>query len=451
MEFNSLFFAMICLPVFVFFAYLTRNSGFYKYTLFLLSAFFYVLSDARHSLLLAAMVICAYCFGLLTGKTKKVYFLYLFIAAAFLSFFKYGNYVLNHLPEVFSGSALSLVMPAGISFYVFIAVSYVSDCYYGTVEPERDFVLLAGHLIFFPTIISGPIHRFKGFKEYMKHPAIDADSVSNGLRRFILGLGKKTLIANQMAAIVSKVFAENTQLSFLLAWYGLIALVLQMYYDFSSYSDMAIGIAKMIGYTVPENFDHPYLATSFSEFWKKWHISLTNWFRDYVYIPLGGNRVSTGRWMVNMLAVWLLTGVWHGSTWNFVLWGLYNCALLIFERKVFRVKNRFLGWIVTMILVAGGWLIFKTTSLSQLILFAKALLGRGAALNMFYIRSLDILYLLPYMFVGGILLFVPLLKISEPKKQSLSAVYDIFLILLLAFSVVFIISGSYSAFIYFGF
>ncbi len=451
MEFNSLFFVFIWLPVFVLAAYLTKNQPFYKYILFLFSCGFYILSDVKHFPLLAGMVICTYLFGILVSKRRSSYFLYLFIAVIFLSFFKYGNYVLNHFSSYFSASSLRLVMPAGISFYVFTAISYVSDCFYGTVSAEKDIVLLTDHLTFFPTVISGPIHRYGDFKKYMEEPCINTDSIANGMRRFVLGLGKKTLIANQMAVIVNKVFSADTELSFLLAWYGLVALVLQMYYDFSSYSDMAIGIAKMIGYRVPENFDHPYLATSFSEFWKKWHISLTNWFRNYVYIPLGGNRVSLIRWMRNMLIVWLLTGIWHGSTFNFVLWGLYNCFILIFERKVFRIKNPYLGWVVTMVLIAGGWLIFKTSSLTQLLVFVKALAGRGSPLNMFYIRSLDILYLLPFVLVAGVLLFVPLVRISEIVKARFSVLYDVFLLALLLLSVVFIISGSYSAFIYFGF
>ena len=451
MEFNSLFFMMICLPLFILIMRMTANTKAEPYILLCFSLLFYLLSDIRSFLLLAVFILFTWISAQAVHRHSSLYPLYLLITAGLLSIFKYGSFIISHLGAYLHGaSAISLIMPVGISFYIFTGISYVSDVYYGKYPPERDLLYLASYLTFFPTIVSGPLHRYEAYRAYLNTHRINCDSIAYGLRRFILGLGKKVILANQLALITSAIFSQK-ELSLLPAWYGLIAYTLQIYYDFSSYSDMAIGIAAMIGYQLPENFDHPYLAVSFQDFWRRWHITLSRWFRDYVYIPLGGNRVSTLKWLRNMLIVWILTGIWHGSSVNFVLWGLWNFLFLVLERKVYRIKNPVLGWIVTMLIVSGGWLLFRVTSVSQLKMYVRALLGRGIPLNMLYIRSLDILWLIPLVGVSFLLLFVPLIRFPSKQKKQYGLLYDLFLFMILCISVFLIISGSYSAFIYFGF
>ncbi len=452
MEFNSLFFMFIWLPLFVFAMLITGKNKYHKLVLLIFSLLFYFFSDVKSFLLLVAVIILTYQFGLSVRGNRRLYTVYLILLVAYLALFKYGNFLAAHLRSFVQEKSFSaLIMPLGISFYVFTSISYVSDCYRETIEPEKDMSALACYLSFFPTIISGPIHRYRDFRVYLNNHVTNSDTIADGLRRFILGLGKKTIIANQMAIVVNKAFAPNARLSFPLVWLGFVALMMQMYYDFSAYSDMAIGIAKMVGYQIPENFDHPYLAVSFNDFWRRWHISLSRWFRDYVYIPLGGSRTDTVSWIRNMLIVWILTGIWHGSTFNFLLWGLYNGLILMAERKLVKYRSPVLGWFVSMIIVAFGWLIFKTTSIDQLLAYLWAMVGKGEAIDMLYIRSLDIIPLIPFILLAGLLLFVPLVKINEETKRRFVAVYDLFLIAVLSVSLIFIISGSYSAFIYFAF
>ena len=431
MELNSLTFILIFLPIFIFSMFVIKNNKYRNLLILLFSLLFYLINDGLCLLLVLFEIIITYFFGL---KRKKSYYcLYLFIIIGILCFFKYTN---------------NIRFPLGISFYTFTSISYVSDVYNNKIKEERNAFNLALYLSFFPTITSGPILRYDSFNKYLEKKNISTDSIAEGFRRFIVGLFKKVVIANQISTAVNICFDKNTVLSTPLAWFGGICFMLQLYYDFSGYSDMAIGICKMIGYEVNENFNDPYISTSIKEFWRRWHISLSTWFKDYVYIPLGGSRVNLLRWVINILIVWSLTGIWHGSTINYLLWGLWNALLLVLEKTIFqKLKiNKSIRLIGTQLCVMFGFVIFRTGNLSLLNEYIKALFGMAAPFSLFYIKRLDILYLWLYIIIA-ILFINP--KVKE-KFYTLKKciIFDLILLVMLTISITFIISGSYASFIY---
>lgn len=436
--------------------YVVRNNSFRNTLTLLYSLVFYFFGSIEFFPLLLLIIIITYSFGLLMNSNHKkaFYFLYLFIVISVLSFFKYGNYLIDsYLSFLRDFQIEKLIMPLGISFYTFTSISYVSDCFYSKISPEKSLTNIASYISFFPTIVSGPIIRYSNFKSFLISKNITFDSIAIGLRRFVIGLFKKVVISNQIAIIVTTIFDKNTQLSFVLAWVGAISFMLQLYYDFSSYSDMAISVSYMVGLNVPENFDNPYASTSIQEFWRRWHISLGSWFRDYVYIPLGGNRVSDLRWIFNTMVVWFLTGIWHGSTFGYLAWGLFNGILVIvykyFGHKI-KIPN-FISWIITQGSVLLGFLIFRVNSFSQLKSFVKGMLGRGPTIDLLYIKFLDIHYLWIYVLIAIIFIIPKSQKVLSFLDKKTPFLYDLIILFLLFISIVFIISGSYSSFIYAGF
>lgn len=454
MEFNSLFFIMLYLPIFIGLMFFIHDNKTRNFLILISSLLFYALGNIKNIGLIITVSILSYIVGKNVKNNKNLLIGYLIVILSFLSFFKYGNYFIDSINSFIKYKTIeTIIMPLGISFYVFTSISYVVDCYKEKIEADNNYLNVLTFTTFFPVVVSGPLLRYESFKKYLDNKEINTDTIANGLRLFIIGLAKKVIIANQLNSICTVVFASDTTLSFPLAWYGALSYTLQIYFDFSGYSDMAIGIAKMIGFEIPINFNYPYISTSIQDFWRRWHISLSTWFKDYVYIPLGGNRVNTSRWIINTLVVWTLTGMWHGSTFNFLLWGLYNGVLLIIYRFIFKDKkiNSFISWATTMLLVVIGWTIFNTNSINHLLQFIKAMIGLGSPINMAYIKSLNILKLLPYFFLGFIGMFPFIGKVLNNIQKKSSVIYDIYLILILILSIVFIVSGSYSAFIYFGF
>lgn len=301
---------------------------------------------------------------------------------ALLGFFKYADFFVENINALtgLSIPALNIPLPIGISFYTFQAMSYLIDLYRRDVPVQRNIISFGTYVSLFPQLIAGPIVRMRTVVGELKNRRESFDDFSSGVKRFVTGLGKKVLIANTVGAVWSQISAmELQELPVLTAWIGLLAFTFQIYFDFSGYSDMAIGLGRMFGFHFLENFDYPYISQSITEFWRRWHISLSSWFKEYVYIPLGGNRKGLPKQIRNILVVWLLTGFWHGASWNFVVWGLYFGVLLILE-KLFLLRfleklPTFFRHVYTMLLVMLGWAIFSFDSLSDGLTYIRALFG----------------------------------------------------------------------------
>ncbi|MBQ3424708.1 MAG: MBOAT family protein [Clostridia bacterium] len=305
------------------------------------------------------------------------------VNVALLGFFKYQGFLAGTLNRVL-GLHLpdwQLPLPIGISFYTFQALSYVIDVYRGTVPAQHDLTAFATYITMFPQLVAGPIVKYADIRSQLQRRSVTLAQCGQGLERVILGLSKKVLLANNLGRMVDEIAALSPR-PVLAAWLGAFAYAMQIYFDFSGYSDMAIGMGRMLGFSFAENFDYPYLAESVTEFWRRWHISLSAWFRDYVYIPLGGNRVRPGRHVLNLLAVWLLTGLWHGASWNFALWGLYYGMLLILEKYItggaLRKLPRGAARAVTFLLITVGWVIFSHTDFAEMGTYLGSMAGIGA-------------------------------------------------------------------------
>ncbi|NCB00507.1 MAG: MBOAT family protein, partial [Clostridia bacterium] len=320
-----------------------------------------------------------------------------------LSFYKYSDFVISSI-NALTGSSLPLLnlpLPVGISFYTFQTMSYTIDVYRRNVKVQRNILTLATYVTMFPQLIAGPIVRYETIEQELRKRDISWGHTALGLRRFIAGLAKKVVIANQMAILADASFnMADGDRGLLMAWLGIIAYAFQIYFDFSGYSDMAIGLGHVFGFHFLENFNYPYISRSVTEFWRRWHISLSTWFRDYVYIPLGGNRVSAANWLRNIFIVWALTGLWHGAAWNFVFWGLFFGVLLVIERIfllgiIRRVPP--LGYVYAMFSVLVGWVLFRSESLAQVKNFLKAMLGFHGTNPFSYLVQNNLVYLLPFM------------------------------------------------------
>ncbi len=305
-----------------------------------------------------------------------------FVNLGALSFFKYTNFFIDNVNSIFDLSieVMEIVLPVGISFYTFQTLSYVIDVYRGSVKVQKNLIDFAAFVTMFPQLIAGPIVRYSDIEIELTDRKESFELVANGIIRFIVGLGKKVLLANKAGALWDTIYAElGGEMTVGMAWIGALAYTFQIYFDFSGYSDMAIGLGKMFGFKFPENFNYPYISDSITDFWRRWHITLSSWFKEYVYIPLGGNRKGKARQIVNLFIVWALTGLWHGASWNFVLWGVYFFVLLMIEKlfllKIFKKIPKFISHIYSLIFIIIGWIIFACTSLSDILAYIK---------NMFY-------------------------------------------------------------------
>jgi len=395
MVFADLFFLYVFLPLFIFLyggAYLLeKRSGDTKArnaVLILFSLFFYVWGEPVYILLLIGGVLIDYVCAR-THKEIAGIVLHLLLLAVF----KYGNLLLSTAASAGVTSPLTSVsirLPIGISFYTFQSISYLADVRAKKCEPQKRFFRLLLYISMFPQLIAGPIVRYTSVAaEIEKRSASDRD-FAEGIRRFITGLAKKVILADQLAVIVEQTMGSDLNgLTTGMAWLGLIAFSLQIYYDFSGYSDMAIGMGRCMGFTFPENFDRPYLCSSVTDFWRRWHISLGSFFRDYVYIPLGGNRTGKAKWVFNILLVWALTGFWHGASWNFLIWGVYFGILLLLEKALVTHKGA-LYRIFSLFLIVLGWGIFYFDDFGKMRVFFGILFGAAsnAAAGGFLLKTL---------------------------------------------------------------
>lgn len=377
MVFSSITFLFYFLPIVLIIYYLIPNK--YKNIVLLISSFiFYFYGEPKNIYIMILSILATYIFGILIDKYKKTKYskifliLSIFINIGLLIYFKYADFIIKNVNLWLSNKIdlIHVILPIGISFYTFQLISYIVDVYRGEAKVQKNIIKLATYISLFPQLIAGPIVRYTTIENQLENREYNMKNFSIGVRRFIIGLGKKVMIANVMGNLIN-IFLVSDEKSVLFYWLYAIALMIQIYFDFSGYSDMAIGLGKMLGFDFPENFNYPYIATSITDFWRRWHISLSSWFRDYIYIPLGGNRISKLKWIRNIIIVWMLTGLWHGAEWNFVIWGLYFGVLLIIE-KLFLLKwlqkiPKVISRIYTLFIVMISFIIFNGEGISTIL------------------------------------------------------------------------------------
>ena len=389
MVFSSLAFVYIFLPIcFLLYFFVAKNIKQCNYILLIMSLIFYAWGEPKWIILMIISTLVEYIGALVIdknrGTTKAKIALGLSVATSlsFLFVFKYFDFFSFNFANIFglTPKLLNLTLPIGISFYTFQTITYIVDVYKEKVPVQKSFATLLLYVSMFPQLIAGPIVKYSDIEYQLNNRKLNSHFVGEGVIRFLVGLFKKIVIANIAGEMATKFLDSDLEmLSFCGAWIGILSYTLQIYFDFSAYSDMAIGLGKIFGFTYPENFNYPYIATTISDFWKRWHISLTTFFREYLYIPLGGNRKNH---VINLLIVWLLTGFWHGSAWNFILWGLYYYLLICIERlflgKLIERLPSLFGHLYTMFLVIIGWVFFYFEDMERLREFFKILLGFGA-------------------------------------------------------------------------
>ena len=466
MVFSSLTFLFLFFPAVFALYYISRSRTWRNGVLLTASLLFYAWGEPKNIVMLLSATAVAYGGGLLIHrfsaspvKKKAALTVTVILLLSNLFVFKYLNFATVNLSALFPKIAVTdIALPIGVSFYTFQILSYVIDLYRGNIALQRSPLRLLLYVSFFPQLIAGPIVRYSTIESEMsvRHEALN--EVDAGFKRFIIGLAKKVLIANNVATVAQIIYAGDRSV-YGSAMYAIAALAytLQIYYDFSGYSDMAIGLGQMFGFHFLENFRHPYAALSVTDFWRRWHISLSSWFRDYVYIPLGGNRVNRSRWLLNLMVVWALTGLWHGASWNFVLWGLYYGVLLIIEKlllgDLLEKLPKALRWLYTFFIVNVGWIIFNFTDFSQLlsVLGQTFLLRPTQWLNAFG-SELGIFQALIWLPLG-LLFMLPIPERLKPKAEGAGAliINDAAYLLLLLVCIVFLLSSTYNPFIYFRF
>ncbi|MBQ8360070.1 MAG: MBOAT family protein [Oscillospiraceae bacterium] len=459
MVFSSIPFLYYFLPA-VIVCYFLAPKGLKNTVLLLFSLVFYAWGEPKYVLLMAGTILAFYLCGLAIGKTVKYkkFFLILSIAVGvgLLGVFKYADFFISGFSAAtgLSVPLLRLALPVGISFYTFQSLSYTIDVYRGSVPVQKNIITFGAYVTLFPQLIAGPIVRYVDVSRELNSRTHSWDGICTGARRFLVGLGKKILIADQFA-LLTQLFRQSEAPSVLFYWLYAIAFMLNIYFDFSGYSDMAIGLGRIFGFHFMENFDYPYISRSITEFWRRWHISLGSWFRDYVYIPLGGNRVNKVRWALNILAVWMLTGLWHGAAWNFVLWGLLFGVLLLIEKGIPFLQKlpAMVRHLYVLLLVCISFVLFNAESISQagrdlagMFGFAGVPLVTGETL--YYLRSFAVL------FAVGILGATPLVKRAADRilPTRFGAVLEpLGLIALLLLCTGYLVDGSFSPFLYFRF
>ena len=391
-------------------------------------------------------------------KAKSLFIFAIIFNIGVLGFFKYANLFISTFAGItgLGLRPLNLPLPVGISFYTFQIMSYIIDLYNGNIKAQKKLFVFALYVSLFPQLIAGPIVKYKDIADQLMNRKENWGSYSKGMNRFIIGLSKKLILANTLGSIYASVQAAGTDnMSVLTAWIGIICYTLQIYFDFSGYSDMAIGLGGVFGFEFCENFNYPYIAVSITDFWRRWHMSLSSWFRDYVYIPLGGNRCKVPRVIFNLMVVWLLTGFWHGAAWNFVLWGIYYGILLILEKYILDnlVKRipKILRWLVTMICVMVGWVLFSAPSIGEAFRYIGVMFGRASAFadstGSFLLTTNFALLLIG--FACALPVYSFLIGLLSPKKRS--RVILALTPLLFVLCIVFMISETYNPFLYFRF
>ena len=463
MLFTSISFLYYFLPL-VLIVYFIVPKKYKNLVLLLFSLLFYFYGEPKYILLMLFEILVAFIGAILIDKykDKSILILTLFIHIILLVIFKYTDFFISNINNIFNTNfkLLNIALPIGISFYTFQIISYVIDVHRGKVKVQKSFLKLATYVSLFPQLIAGPIVRYEVIEDELDNRKHSFENFALGTRRFIIGLAKKVLIANMLGELCTK-FDLADERSVVFYWIFAISYMLQIYFDFSAYSDMAIGLGRIFGFHFLENFDYPYISKSITEFWRKWHISLGSWFRDYVYIPLGGNRVNKIKFLRNILIVWLLTGFWHGASWNFIIWGLLFGILLIFEKlylnKILDKLPNFIKRIYVLFIVMISFIIFNANTMNTAWHNIIGLFGFNKEV---FINTYTIYYLKSYLLVIiiAIIASTPIPKniINKLNKNKnlnkiINLLEPIFIIILLLITTSYLIDNSYNPFLYFRF
>lgn len=462
MVFSSLSFLFYFLPTILLLYYILPKKFRYgrNFVLLIGSLFFYFVGEPKAIVVMLLSIFINYIGGIAVNrggeKQRKISLtIVVILNLAILFYYKYLMFIVGNLSKIFdiNVETKSIYMPIGISFFTFQGMSYVFDVYMKNAEVKKNPLDIALYISLFPQLIAGPIVRYKTVADEIDGRVETLSLFSTGVIRFIVGLSKKVLLANKFGIIADEIFKlnGNYNLSVPLSWFGVLMFALQIYYDFSGYSDMAIGLGKMFGFNFLENFDYPYISKSITEFWRRWHMSLGTWFRDYIYIPLGGNRVSVPRHILNMFIVWFLTGFWHGASWNYIIWGLYFFVFLVIEKYIFGSKfeqvPKIFRHLYALIVILIGWVIFKEENSFLLLKYLKAMFSVGLKPTIggvtYYLKEYYIEIFL------GIMFSTSILKAFEKGKKTIPAISIYFILLIL--SIISLFSSSYNPFIYFRF
>ena len=465
MVFSSILFLFIYLPVVLAVYYLVPTK-FRNLWLFAVNLVFYGWGEPVYILLMLFSICINYISGLLIQRfrdrrrrARTVLAVNTVLNLSLLFFFKYFDLMaetLSMLPGI-KIPPLGLTLPIGISFYTFQTMSYPIDVYRGDGHVQRNFIKFGTFVALFPQLIAGPIVRYKDIADQLDDRRETADKFASGVERFIVGLGKKVLIANNIGLLWDAYAnAPSGALTFVGAWMAAIAFSLQIYFDFSGYSDMAIGLGRMLGFEFLENFNYPYISRSVTEFWRRWHISLGNWFKDYLYVPLGGNRRGLPRQILNILIVWACTGIWHGASWTFLFWGLYYAFFLLLEKtfllKVIDRLPRFVGHVYTLLVAVSGWVIFQQTSVSQTLVFFRAMFGFGRG---GFVSGGDLYYLGGFglLLAVGCFASLPVGRgwFRRLPERARRVAAPVLILLVLVISTAYLVDSTYNPFLYFRF
>lgn len=456
MVFSGPVFILFFLPAVILAYHLFPKRG-RNVVLFFSSLIFYGWGEPKYIILMLVTVAVGYVSGIAMARAKderarkRILILTTIFDLGVLGFFKYAGFFVENANALgLELPAVTIALPLGISFYTFQTLSYTIDVYRRDVEYQPRFLPFATYVTMFPQLVAGPIVRYHDIAIEMETRTESLSLFGEGVEDFIFGFAKKMLLANTIGAFWNGVNAMESPSTFLL-WVGTLAFSLQIYFDFSGYSDMAIGLGKMFGFHFMKNFDYPYLSRSVTEFWRRWHISLGTWFREYVYIPLGGNRVGAGRFAVNLFVVWFLTGLWHGASWNFALWGLYYGAILYLEKqflKGFLERHRIFGRVYTLFLVVVGWGIFERTDLKSLGAFFRTLFCRVpmAAGDLFRVRNV-----LLFLLIGAVFATDLPRRLYERAKEKCAVTGFLVPAVLFLLSMIFLVNETYNPFLYFRF
>lgn len=482
MVFSSIVFLCGFLPLVLILYYLCpgRIRNFF---LLLASLLFYAWGEPKYIVIMLFSTVFDYCNGMMMefldrkghpGFRRWILILSVVVNIGIMSFFKYTDFLLQSINQL-TGSGLELLelaLPIGISFYTFQTLSYTIDVYRHQVPAQKNLIDFGMYVCLFPQLIAGPIVRYCEVQKQIHDRKVNGRECAEGMQRFLIGLGKKVILANQIGELWSEISSLQTaDLSVSAAWLGAIAYTFQIYFDFSGYSDMAIGLGKLLGFHFPENFNYPYQSKSITEFWRRWHITLGTWFREYVYIPLGGNRKGIIRQIFNLLVVWFLTGLWHGAGWNFILWGLYFFVILLIE-KLFLLKEME-GWhnlskhIYALLLIVFGWAVFACDTMGLLVRYIRAMFGVGVVWS----NEIAVYYWCSYGLFLAVLFFASLelpQKLAGLGCRWLAGKYtgknvdcreerlvfwlkSLYVMAVLLICIAFLVSGSYNPFLYFRF
>ncbi|MBP3559211.1 MAG: MBOAT family protein [Clostridia bacterium] len=466
MLFSSIPFLYYFLPV-VLILYFIAPKKLKNSVLLLTSLVFYGWGEPKYVVLMIASILIGYVSGLLIEafSQKKLSKLFLWLSVGinigFLAYFKYADFFIENFNTAtgLSVPLLRIALPIGISFYTFQILSYTVDVYRKDVPAQKNLINLAAYVTMFPQLIAGPIVRYSHIAKELENRNINVENFAKGMRRFILGLGKKILIANTLGELCD-IFKQSDDKSVLFYWLYAVAFMLHVYFDFSGYSDMAIGLGRIFGFNFWENFNYPFISKSATEFWRRWHMSLGTWFRDYVYIPMGGNRVSKPKWFFNIFVVWFLTGFWHGAAWTFIVWGLYFAIFLISEKLLYLKyleKSKVLSRVYLLVVVGISFVIFNATDMKEAVSYIGGMFGVGGVPLVsteffYYLKSFGVTLCI------GLIGCTPIVKktVEKIKEKSIggkiiAVIEPIFLIALLIVMTAYLVDGSFNPFLYFRF